>query len=474
MAETQSEQPIIRQNETRRQFLINSARLAAGVVVGLTIGLPKSKVQAHEDKPTEPNVEIERRRVKFNEIHIETALVDTLVLADKVCFYTDAPFTNTEGGSLPENNDQFYHHRRAELLGFVDKPNFLVLHTDAGNDTRITIQSLNRRNIQCQFMVGTIEGEAASIQATYLQRNRINVTNTVGGAEVNPYEANIQFWGSLNVEIQGYPNDVDSPLIDKATQLCLDIMPVYGLKMSQVIGHMEVPHNGKPDPGRAVLREIRTRVYQELLGKGLYNLIDVFPGETSALSNFFTVNREHSGEAQFNEEGRVKCWLQDGDSYVDWNRINSFLADNPELSSELQRYRDGSIQIIPTRQRQNRELNEVYMGFPPSFTDWLRQPTKALGAEEFSTYRPSGTAKFIYRIRNILCNNSDTVGSTLPFSYEVAQNLARMFIAEQPYENRGNEIPDAMVSVAENIGDTNLAWQRIRTIYQEKYGSSVV
>lgn len=461
-------------NLSRRKFLINLAKLTAGTTVGLKIGFPESIAKARDEDETGSDTEIESRRVSFKEGYINTDSIRTLVLADKMCFFENAPSTDTDGGVLPANNDQFYHHRQAELLGFVDKPSFLILHTDGGTDIRSTIQSLNNRDIHCQFMVGTINEEPLSIQAAYLQRNLINVTGTVSGGDVNPYEANIQFWGSLNVEIEGTPNNVESPLLDKAVQLCLDIMPVYRLKMSQVIGHMEVPNNGKPDPGRRILRDIRTKIYEGLLEKGLYDLIDIFPDDASALTNYFIVDESPSGAAELNNDGRVKCWLPNEDSYVDWDSVNSFLSDNPNLADELNRYRNGTFQVISVRERQNRELHELYMGFPPSFTDWLRQPNKPLGTEEFSEYRPNGTANFIYRIRNILTNNAELLGSSLPFSYNVAQNLARMFVAERPYENRGSDIPEALVSIAENIGDIDQSWRTVTNAYQVRYGNPIV
>ncbi len=476
MPETNDESPVGKnsnnQTLTRRQFLINSAKLMVGAAIGFSTDFSKSKIQIQGKSELHSNSE--EHKTIINESYIEDNQVKTLVFADKICFYSNAPFADADGGILPKNNDQFYHNRQAELLGFVYKPNFLILHTAGGRDMKSIIQNLNERNIHCQFLVGNINGETVSVQSTYLKKNRVNVTGTVAGGEENPYEANIQYWGSLNIEIGGTPEEVDPSLIDKTVQLCLGVMPVYRLKTSQLIGHMEVPNNGKPDPGRNVLKEIRTKVYLGLLEKGFLDLIDIYPDNTDVLSNFFVIGRDLSGPAELNSEGRVKCWLRNEDSYIDWDRIVSFLTDNPELANKLRGFREGTIQIVSIEQKNKCELDEMYMGFPPSFADWLRLPTKPLGSEEFSKYRPNGTANFVYRVRNIISDNSTLIGSNLPFSYGSAQNLARMFISEQPYGNRGGELSEAMVAIAENIGDINFSWNKVKIAYQQKFGSSVV
>ncbi len=460
---------------SRRQFLKGAATLGLGYAVSDSEIVKAGAGPRPDDdiRPIKPRPESDIHRIEITESKIESNEVDTLVLAEKLCFYSDAPRTDEAGGIFPKSNDQFFHNWKAELLGFVEKPSFLILHTDSGNDIRSTLQSLNDRNIQCQFVVGTINGQATSLQASYLQKNRVNATGTVSGGEINPYEANAQFWGSLNIEIQGSPDKVESSLVNKSAQLSLDIMAVYGLKMSQVIGHLEVPNNGKPDPGRDVLKEIRTKIYLGLLEKKLYQLIDIFPDRTADLANFFTIHRENTGPAQLNSEGKAKGWLQDENDYLHWEIINSFLIENPEKAKDLRKLRNRKIQIIPEIQNKSIELNEVYMGFPPVFTEWLRLPTKPLGSEEFAEYRPNGTANFVAKIRDLVTNNSELVGSSLPFSYEQTQNLARLFIAQRPYENRGSDLSDAMVSIAESIGDANHSWEVVQEAYFERFGISL-
>lgn len=462
-------------HESRRQFLINGGRAIGAVTTGLLLGELglDSLASDGEQNRTESdnNAEVEQRIVALQETKIENESLRSLVFADKICFYEDAAFTNEDAGLVPRSNKEFFHNRQAELLGFVEKPSFLVLHTDGGRDVRSTIQSLNERNIQCQFMVGMLEQKPVSIQAAPLQADKVNITGTVSGGELNDYEANLQFWGSLNIEIEGTPDSVNEELIPKTVELCMQIMPSYGLKISQLVGHMEVPNNGKPDPGRAILREIRTQVYLELLKKGLYDLLDISPNQDkNDLQKFFTVSPNlPAGPAAFNNENRAKCWMPTSEDFVDWQRISSFMSHSPAILTDFQKYPEGKIQIETVKENVAREWEEVYMGFPPGFAEWLRLPNKPLGSPEFTIYRPNATSKFILEVITALQPNQELSGATLPLSYSQIQNLARLFISTRPYENRGQKLADAMVSLTEGLGQLDQSWQEIKNAYEATF-----
>lgn len=455
---------------SRRQFLKLSGKGAVGYLASSAIKIPDSVTRIGISELQQTTEQVRQDEVLIHERKIEDGKVNTLVFANEVCFYTKAQATDSNNGILPSSNNEFFHDRKSEYLGFVDKPTFLILHTDGGNNVPSTVQGLNSREIQCQFVVGHIDDRPVSIQTVYLQKNRVNVSGTTSGGEMNPYEANLQFWGSLNVEINGTPNNVENDLRDKTVELCMNILPMYDLKISQVIGHMEVPNNGKPDPGGEVLRNIRTRIYIELLKSGNFNLIDIFPDDTNRIEELFTVASKSTHPAEFNLVGRVKCRMADNDAFIDWDAVSTFLQHESAVMKKWKDYREGVAQLIPHEIKTPVKLKEMYLGFPPSFVDWLRLPGKPLEDERFLSYRPNAVAKFVQEVCRFLTKEPSMVGVDLPLSYEEIQNLALLFISNKPYET---EHGGAMTCIVDNRGNVAESFTMINEKYQTRYGMSL-
>jgi hypothetical protein len=478
---------------SRREILSLGAKTAA-VAGGLALNVAPALARYDEDEaPQEPSVtektakDIQEtlkiaERVRINSKETEINGRKTFVFADRLAFYTHAADPAGDWQDhVPQSNEEMYERKSASAkdLGFVERPSFFVIHTDGGNDIGITAQSLNNRNIQCQFLVGLVDGEATSIQTTYLTEDAVNISGTVGGSPENSYDANFQFWGSLNVEIQGWPDKIDDRLYDKVVELAMQVMPLYDLKISEVIGHLEVPNNGKADPGRNVLREVRTRIYLELIKRRMFSLIDVFPQDRKKLEEVFEVGKYLDGPAELTDSGRVKCWMKSSDDFVDWDRIREVTDADRHISRAIQEKEDNRAAIMRI---ENVVGEEIWMGFPESFVEWLTTQGRPLANEKFIDYRKATVANFMYRFLQHAPKGFH-LGKPLGLKYEQIKNLAELFILNQPYESRNNkgvtddqkELANAFVNIAERV-NTHAQEDNLKTIryaYQRAYRTAL-
>ncbi len=345
---------------------------------------------AEHTQTSEAGIESLTMTISRSEVEIGEAKV--LLLADRIGLYNDV--------SIP---DEGYE-------GFVGEPTFLVLHTDGGTDCLSTLTHLNRLKIHCQFVVGMLKGIPTSIQAAAVTKDRINISGTTGGSPVNTEETNLQFWGSLNVEMEGTPNNVNPEILDKSVELCLKILLNYQLKISQVIGHLEVPNNGKIDPGDEVLKTIRTRLYIELLKTQNYHLVDIYPDDVGLLSELFAFPEVGRGPATMSAHGRVMCWMANENSFVNWEEINTYLSENPHVLESLASYRSGDLLVNIEFESETLELSETYLGFPYDLGTWLTLPPKPLAGEEFLNYRLPALKRFVVNGLKILAGDDDFIG----------------------------------------------------------------
>lgn len=353
---------------------------------------------------------------------------ETLVLADALAFYSDAPSPLNDGGRTPTTNDDFYtrKHAHEEFFGFAKRPVFLILHTDAGSDIASSVLSLEQRNVFCQFFVGRVNGEPISIQSSYLTLDKINVNGTVKANEINPFAANIQYWSSLNIEIEGSPNKVSVDHLGKAIYLALTLMIVYKIPISRLVGHLEIPNNNKPDPGHNTLRTIRTEVYKMLFQMGFSELLDVHSPED--LKESFDIGKFWQVPATVNEQGVARCWIENTERFVNWDDI----SDVSRLS------------VVPYQlQLVDQPFEEAYLGFP-SFVDWLRLPGKPLSNLPLN-YHPDSACVFVERYLRLV--GRGLVGKSLPLTYGQVQNLATLFIETEAFENRGEGVSEAIIEL---------------------------
>jgi hypothetical protein len=355
---------------------------------------------------------------------------ETLILADALAFYSDAPSPLTDGGRTPTTNDDFYtrKHAHEEFFGFAKRPAFLILHTDAGSDIASSVLSLEQRNVFCQFFVGSVNGEPISIQSSYLTLDKINVNGTVKANEINPFAANIQYWSSLNIEIEGSPNKVSVDHIGKAIYLVLTLMIVYKIPISRLIGHLEIPNNNKPDPGHNTLRTIRTEVYKMLFQMGFSELLDVHSPED--LKESFDIGKFWQVPATVNEQGVARCWIENTERFVNWDDI----SDISRLS------------VLPYQlQVVDQPFEEAYLGFP-SFVDWLRLSGKPLSSAIYQSYHPDSTCSFVERFTRFVAKDGRLISKSLPLTYGQMQNLATLFIETEAFENRGEALSEAIIA----------------------------
>lgn len=356
----------------------------------------------------------------------KTSGYETLVFADYLSFYSDAPSPLSNVGTKPATNEEFYARKREhdEQFGFASRPVFLIIHTDGGNSVVSSVQSLEIRNVFCQFFVGKVQEEVVSIQSSYLLPDKININGTVRGGEDNPYEANIQYWSSLNIEIEGFPNKIGADVIAKVVYLSVSLLATYNIPISRLVGHHEIPNNNKPDPGKETLRIIRTQVYLTLVRMGFTHLIDIT--DPLEVSNAFDIGGTIAATVQ--KDGTARCWIDSPDWFVDWSQV---LGRVPVDQYE--------ITFIPV------PFEESYLGFP-AFVNWLRLPTKPLSDEKFSLYKPESMCLFVEKyIRTY--HTSRLVGKSLPLTYLQIQNLATLFIEAEAFENRGDPLAEAIVSL---------------------------
>ena len=375
----------------------------------------------------------------------ETPGYKSLVFADYLSFYQDAPSPLSNVGTKPATNAEFYARKRAhdEQFGFASSPVFLIIHTDGGNSVVSSVQSLEIRNVFCQFFVGKVQEEVVSIQSSYLLPDKININGTVRAGEENSYEANIQYWSSLNIEIEGHPNKIGPDLIAKVVYLAVSLMATYNIPISRLVGHHEIPNNNKPDPGKETLRIIRTQVYLTLVRMGFLELIDI--SEPSDVSGAFDIGNPNV-PAAINDVGIARCWIDSPDWFVDWSQV---LGKVPVDQYE--------ITFIPV------PFEESYLGFP-AFVTWLRLPTKPLSDEKFSLYKPESMCLFVEKyIRTYY--TSRLVGKSLPLTYLQIQNLATLFIEAEAFENRGDPLAEAIVSLL-YVKPVNPS---VKSVIQQKY-----
>lgn len=381
---------------------------------------------------------------------------ETLVFGDVLSFYRDAPSPLTDGGKSPTTNEEFYTRKHAhdELFGFANHPVFLILHTDAGNDIISSVLSLEQRNVFCQFFVGSVNGEALSIQSSYLTQDKININGTVKANEINPFEANIQYWSSLNIEIEGSPNKVSVDHIGKAIYLVLTIMIAYKIPISRLVGHSEIPNNNKPDPGYNTLRTIRTQVYKMLFQMGFWELLDIHnPDE---LMNAFDIGKFWQRPATVNQQGVARCWIENGERFVDWEEISHLSNDSVVLYQ---------LEVV------DQPFEEAYLGFP-AFVYWLRLPGKPLNGLSYLSYQPESTCVFVEKYSRLIAKGS-LVGKSLPLTYGQMQNLATLFIETEAFENRGEALSEAIITFlyVKEVDDN--AVSMIKQAYLSRFSESL-
>ncbi len=200
-----------------------------------------------------------------NEIKIENELIlptfeingiQTIFIADIMLPYTNKNIPN------PKDNPDKYN-----------KPTYLILHTDDNPNAFPSVVTaknrLDRLGTGCQFFVGyetddiKNPGKVVSAQSAYLTRDETNLSTTARGDGTS--KNSLEYWKAVNIEVGGLPNKVDDKLIDKTIELSVRIMLTYNIPLSKVIGHMDVPLNGKVDPGEDTLRKIKDGIYKKLL-----------------------------------------------------------------------------------------------------------------------------------------------------------------------------------------------------------------
>lgn len=355
---------------------------------------------------------------------------ETLVLADALAFYRDAPSPLTDGGKTPTTNEEFYTRKHAhdEFFGFAKRPLFLILHTDSGSDIASSVLSLEQRNVFCQFFVGSVNGVPITIQSSYLTQDKININGTVKANEINPFAANIQYWSSLNIEIEGSPNKVSVDYIGKAIYLVLTLMIVYKIPISRLVGHLEIPNNNKPDPGHNTLRTIRTEVYKMLFLMGFPELLDIHNPEE--LKAAFDIGKFWQIPATVNDLGVARCWIENTERFVNWDDISHLSRDS----------------VVPYQlQVVDQPFEESYLGFP-AFVDWLRLPGKPLSSLRYQSYHPDSTCSFVERYTRFVATDGRLISKSLPLTYGQMQNLATLFIETEAFENRGEAVSEAIIA----------------------------
>lgn len=414
---------------------------AAAVTLGGWGGLVESEEKGEDDEKGGEGAKKEAEGQSFEhreqneKIKIVNKIAElpgdsqTVVYGDELALFPQAPNPpdpnlEVDEIGIPVNNDDLFSPNRPDK-GFAT-PKFLVIHTsgDESKDVPGIYEHLKNNNIMTQFVVGKVEESVKAVQCVPLNGKHVNVNGTTSGAVGNDYDANIQFWSSLNVEMQGTPDKVDDSIIERTIDLCVDLMSSYDLKISQIIAHSEVPNNGKGDPGDAVIARIRTEVYKKLLQRGLFHLIDVFSEED--LSNYFVDSRGGDVVEFYQPEGqtqrRVKCMRRG--SFCDWDEINSFLTTNHEIKEKFESYRTNP-NTGPNIEEETEEIEfrECYLG-KPDFPIWIYEYRRPLDGPNYSGYYyKTALANVIKNVYQWITGKS-LVGSPFPFSYETTRRIA--------------------------------------------------
>ncbi|BCX13881.1 MAG: hypothetical protein KatS3mg085_413 [Candidatus Dojkabacteria bacterium] len=365
----------------------------------------------------------------------------TIVLADEIALYPNAPNpANRDNVTVPETNEQLFEP--GEQKGFVDKPYFLVIHTTGFDPESARAHNivgyLMRNRIMTQFVVGKVGNtgnEVKSIQCVPLLKDAVNINGTTSGSINNPVEASLQLWGSLNVEVAGLPDKVNDEIFKKTIELCINSMTFYNLKISQIIGHNEVPNNGKVDPGTDVMKKIRTEIYLRLLKKKMFHLIDIF--EEADVDQYFV---EESNGVTF-RNGRVMCWKRG--EFCNWSEIEEFLKTNPAIATQFERYKEGKIKLEIVEKITESLLDECYLGLPP-FEEWVYLPYKPLADQKYIDYQYRTLTAQLIKIVYEWLSGKPLEGSRLPFSYETTRLIADI-------------LQEKEVFTSQNVDDNNLS-----------------
>lgn len=209
-------------------------------------------------------------------------------------------------------------------------------------------------------------------------------------------------------------------------------------------------------------------MYIQLLTEGCFHLLDIH--DDGDLDTHFDTTSSPSGPAQANSEGKPKCWVSQG-NFVDWDEIQQCLSENPNIQNNLTNYRNDpnhEIQIVINKESD--DLKEVYMGFPTDLASWLIQERKPLGPKDNEIFG-IGEATFVSSVIRFLLNitnNQQLNEMSLPFSYENARMLARLYNENRPeFYNPNNQLARAIVlfsnaSREEKINYWNLIRDHIR------------